>query len=51
MLTDYQLVMNKGVSSFISKLNKLAAEDKEFDVQHLLNLVTLDVISGKENKM
>lgn len=41
--------MNKGVNTFITKLNKFADKDEAFDAQHIVNLATLDVICGKNN--
>lgn len=41
--------MNKGINSLISKLNKFADADEDFDAQHIANLATLDVICGKTN--
>lgn len=40
--------MNKGVNSMISTLNKFADTEEAFDVQHIANLATLDVICGKK---
>lgn len=38
--------MNSGVNRLVEKLNTYADSDASFDVQHIINLATLDVICG-----
>lgn len=46
-LTGYHTAMSKGANALIVKFSKMADTDKSFDIQHIVNLGTLDVICGK----
>lgn len=45
-LMGYHTAMSKGSNALIAKFDELADSGKSFDIQHIINLSTLDVICG-----